>query len=1081
MGNASGGLADPNRFCLCMLSESYVENNDHKWIKCTNCENWYHIHCLLISIEEYDDIVLNKKKWTCPMSQCIPKSPSQNFGLKSIQDNQLHQSNKCSECHFVAKNAKGLKIHSHVHKKTASNSVQMSQTLESASEKGQSNENETVSLNNGENCDLIPCLICNDGKLYKKIGGLKIHCTRRHKNDDYEFMFSQCDAFDTKSFEEKISKLKQNVRILKRIPKGARINAAYKLAEVMNNAANKNDTSSWEELLLFPFKAFKIPENNKKSLTKLVKSNIKNDELLTTFRRKKNNVGSFSKRVESKVADGDVRGAIKILCSSETLAKRDNATYLKLLEKHPSPSGIISPPEVPDDLECLIVDEKMVKNGIHSFPNGSASGIDGLLPQHLKDLIAMNNGEARENLLTATKKICNLMLAGEVNEKIISIIYGANLCALDKDNGDVRPIAVGCTLRRLTSKLACRSEFGRMGNVLRPKQVGVATKGGCEATIHSVRSYVSRNLGTPKVAVKVDLRNAFNSLERDALLKCILNETPKLYRFFYQCYGKATTLFFGDFQIASQVGVQQGDPSGPLLFSMAIHPIIEELTSDLNVWYLDDGTLCGDAKTIKKDLLVIKERFQELALEVNTEKCEIFFLNQRNENEIKEFEEIFAGIKEVDELVLLGSAITLNAGEKLLKKKENELKLLFNRLDSLNKHVAYYLLKHCLGIPKLTYLIRTMPMWKYPEFVGKIEQSMKEVLEKICNIEITEYYHQIVSLPCRFGGLGIRKISDIMYLSFLSSVISTSVLVNTMLSENAPDLTDVVYYSEALNEWNNINSTIPETGKDIQSKWDEINIERIVSSLEFPSDRHMARFKASLRKESSYWLSTLPSKNIDTLLDDNSFRISVALRIGAKICHPHKCRCSDIVDEFGTHGLKCRYSAGRYVRHQKMNNILKRGFTSAKIPATLEPVGLFRDDGKRPDGMTLTTWLKGQCFVWDSTCVDTLAPSYINITKKKAGAAAEIQAKKKRRKYQSIIDQNYQFLAFAVETMGPWSEEATNFANKLGDLLIRETGEARAKLFFMQNISIAIQRGNAASVMGTFPSGANLDEIFYLI
>lgn len=243
----------------------------------------------------------------------------------------------------------------------------------------------------------------------------------------------------------------------------------------------------------------------------------------------------------------------------------------------------------------------------------------------------------------------------------------------------------------------------------------------------------------------------------------------------------------------------------------------------------------------------------------------------------------------------------------------------------------------------------------------------------------------------------------------------------------------------------------------------------------------MARFKASLRKESSFWLSTLPSKHIDTLLDDNSFRISVALRIGAKICHPHKCRCGDIVDEFGTHGLKCRYSGGRYVRHQKMNNIIKRGFTSAKTPATLEPVGLFRDDGKRPDGMTLTTWLKGQCFVWDATCVDTLAPSYINITKKKAGAAAEIQAKKKRRKYQSIIDKNYQFLAFAVETMGPWSDEAIRFANKLGDLLISETGEARAKLFFMQNISIAIQRGNAASVMGTFPSGGNLDEIFYLI
>lgn len=45
---------------------------------------------------------------------------------------------------------------------------------------------------------------------------------------------------------------------------------------------------------------------------------------------------------------------------------------------------------------------------------------------------------------------------------------------------------------------------------------------------------------------------------------------------------------------------------------------------------------------------------------------------------------------------------------------------------------------------------------------------------------------------------------------------------------------------------------------------------------------------------------------------------------------------------------------------------------------------------------------------------------------KEAGTAEEIQAKKKRLKYQTIIDQKYQFLAFAVETLSPWSEEAIN-------------------------------------------------------
>ena len=158
-------------------------------------------------------------------------------------------------------------------------------------------------------------------------------------------MFENSSRFDLKSFEDKISQLKQNVRVLKRIPKGARIVAAYKLAEIMDTTVNENNPASWEELLLFPFKAFQVPENNKKSLIKLVKNNIKHEELVSSSKKKNCKPGSFSKRVESKVADGDIRGAIKILCSSDTLAKQDLPTYLKLLDKHPSPSRVMNIPE----------------------------------------------------------------------------------------------------------------------------------------------------------------------------------------------------------------------------------------------------------------------------------------------------------------------------------------------------------------------------------------------------------------------------------------------------------------------------------------------------------------------------------------------------------------------------------------------------------------------------------------------------------------------------------------------------------------------------------------------------------------
>ena len=40
------------------------------------------------------------------------------------------------------------------------------------------------------------------------------------------------------------------------------------------------------------------------------------------------------------------------------------------------------------------------------------------------------------------------------------------------------------------------------------------------------------------------------------------------------------------------------------------------------------------------------------------------------------------------------------------------------------------------------------------------------------------------------------------------------------------------------------------------------------------------------------------------------------------------------------------------------------------------------------------------------------------------------------------------------------------------------TGEKRSTFFLSQSISVAIQRGNAACIIGTAPTSEGLDEIF---
>jgi len=73
---------------------------------------------------------------------------------------------------------------------------------------------------------------------------------------------------------------------------------------------------------------------------------------------------------------------------------------------------------------------------------------------------------------------------------------------------------------------------------------------------------------------------------------------------------------------------------------------------------------------------------------------------------------------------------------------------------------------------------------------------------------------------------------------------------------------------------------------------------------------------------------------------------------------------------------------------------------------------------------------------------------------------------KKTAKYAELTNR-YQFVPIAIETLGPVGLEATAFFQELGRRMFVINQEPRTLSFLWQRLSVTIQRGNAACILGT--------------
>ena len=364
--------------------------------------------------------------------------------------------------------------------------------------------------------------------------------------------------------------------------------------------------------------------------------------------------------------------------------------------------------------------------------------------------------------------------------------------------------------------------------------------------------------------------------------------------------------------IWSDSDVQQVDPLGPLLFSLAIHDIASSIKSNRSVWYLDDATIAGDPRSVCNDIKRCSCMLADIGLFLNRSKSGLVNLGLDETVFLRETQCINSILENVsfvekEDVILHGSPLTSTAIRPHFQHKISILKAMTEKLSLLDRHPSLFLLKNCFSMSKLMYLLRSSPTFQHPDLLADFDDCLKSCATDICNVSFEDIGWIHATLPIRLGGIGLHRASDLALPTYLASTsVSQSLISEITQHDNIPHALDSCF-----DVWSSTNPSLPEN-PNLQRQWDDIKSSSCSVAIRPLLDQHrLACLSSATQPNSGAWMDCLPSTAIGTLLDNESFRIAISQRLGLPFCAPHKCRCGAIVDRYGLHPLSCRFSAGR--------------------------------------------------------------------------------------------------------------------------------------------------------------------------
>ena len=769
------------------------------------------------------------------------------------------------------------------------------------------------------------------------------------------------------------------------------------------------------------------------------------------------NIEATSKKFASLMKNGKITSAVKLLTNSMEggVLPLSEETMTLLRVKHPEPGELQedaivqrdplpSHPVVFDEINGDSVRAAALKTRGGAGP----SGLDADGWRHI--LVSRNFGQASEDFRNefaiATKKLCT-ELVEVINidgcaTSDIEAMLACRLIPLDKCPG-LRPIGVGEVLRRIAGKVFMSVVKGDVQESVGSLQVCAGQAGGCEAAIHAMRS-LYENEDTDAVLL-IDAANAFNSMNRSAMLKNIERICPAAYIYAYNCYASHARLFvLGGKEIRSMEGTTQGDPPSMAFYAIGLLPLIwclaEPVDHAKQAAYADDLTGAGKLKKLKQWFDSIVVNGPKLGYNAEPTKSWLIVKEEKRGDAEAIFKDTGVNIT-TDGKKHLGASLGTSDYKNefvsnLVETWVDQIEVL-SEIASYEPHAAYIAFTSCIR-HRYSFYMRTIPG------IEALLQPLENVLRNKLIPALTEGRHvsdderKLLSLPPRLGGMGLIMPSEMSDDEFEYSRVATVDLANAIqeqLIELPPGLDEKSKLAKA---------GIRKARRDKQALILEDLVLRMTSAEKRANE-------ICRETGASNWLTSLPIEDKGFHLNKREFWDAVHLRYTWPISRlPSRCACGEPFN-IG-HALSCKKGGFVHRRHDAIRDMTGDLLNEVCHDVCIEPplleltgetLSLRTANAARDARLDISArgvWSREQRAFFDVRVFDPNARSYQNQSLSQAYRKNELEKKRHyNERVREIEHGTFTPLVFSV--YGGMGQECKVFYKRLCSLLSEKRGE----------------------------------------